>query len=164
MKPTRAAALGPLLLLALGGCEEGIAPLNAPTFLQCATHGPRAVTARVDAGGDTLNLDNHQLVIPPGAVPQPTTFVMTATGARNGEIRIQANGGDSYQFSTPASLRLTYEGCTGEEGREERLQVVQVPSGGEPRVIRSLQSRVNRSDQWVTAPLDHLSSYALAVP
>ena len=111
--------------------------------------------------GGILRLDNHSLVVPAGAVLEPTLFQMERVESRQVVVDLTAtrNGRDVGEqgFVKPVTLSLSYEGLNVSD--PSRLFILRVmPDGRHER----LPSVVDRENKTVSAELDHFSKYAMA--
>lgn len=122
----------------------------------------QVVSGVVTPLGGTLDVLGHQLVVPAGAVSQPTLFVMIALPTSQIQVELYAfdlgtwaDVGDAG-FEIPVQLSLSY--ATAEVNDPGNLVIVHVlPDGTRVR----LESVVDTENRRVTAFLDHFSRYAL---
>jgi hypothetical protein len=111
--------------------------------------------------GGILRLDKHELVVPAGAVLQPTLFQMEKVRSRQIVVDLTAtrNGRDVGErgFEKPVTLTLSYDGLRVSD--PSKLFILRVmPDGRHER----LPSVVDRENKTVSAELDHFSKYAMA--
>jgi hypothetical protein len=116
--------------------------------------------------GGTLNVANHSVQVPFGAVLVPTLF--TLTHANNGYVEVDASatltdllgrildiGG--LGFRKPVKMTLSYARATNVTD-PRRLKIIRLNPNGQHEVM---PSTVNTWNKTVSAPLDHFSRYAL---
>lgn len=111
--------------------------------------------------GGTLQIGEHSLVLPKGAVQGEVRFSGTLLVDKFLKVRITANGEDSYKFVAPATLKLSYGKCQPSDPR--RLRVYKI----DPKtnvVIEDLGGEVNPRERVVTASLKGLTTYTLGEP
>jgi hypothetical protein len=123
------------------------------------------VSAIIDANGGSLNIGNHVLTVPAGAVDGPTTFVMsklvdeievglTAT-------RLLPNDIGRQGFNVPVRLSLSYANAAEVPANANQLKVVWVKPTGQLEVQNST---VDASGEAVVGQLNHFSIYSLMYP
>ena len=128
--------------------------LNVTDLLVCSSQ-PYAVTRRtIGYEGGTIQVGSHALVIPRGALRQPTTITAEQIPGRANSVRFSPEG---LQFERPAGLVMSYRNCLVVLLKkkivytDENLKILEV--------LRSLDLFGSRS---VTAPIDHFSRYVVA--
>jgi hypothetical protein len=126
MKAVRALAVALLVLLASSSCGEPTKPqspalptpdasligsLLGPTgLLKCSDLPYASSTQTIGIAGGSISAGPHTLVIPPGALAQPTTITMTApTGLGVNAVTFQPAG---LRFQIPAALTMSYANCS----------------------------------------------------
>ena len=123
------------------------------------------VTAVIDRNGGSLNIGNHVLTVPAGAVDHPTTFVMTKL-VEEIEVgltatRVLPNDVGRRGFNVPVRLSLSYANAAEIPVNESAMKVVWVKPDGEVEVQ---SSAVDTEDEAVVGALNHFSGYALQWP
>jgi len=84
--------------------------LGATGLLKCSNLPYASATKTIGPLGGTISAGPHTLIIPPGAVLNPTTITMTApTGLGVNAVKFQPEG---LRFVTPASLTMSYSNCS----------------------------------------------------
>lgn len=148
----------------LGGLTDGLLGGDGLSYVR-NTLG--SITRQVISGvvgplGGTLEVLGHQIVVPAGAVSQPTLFVMIALPTSQIQVELYAldlrtwqDVGDSG-FDIPVQLSLSYDGARVDD--PESLVIVHVRRDGKRTPLPSVVDTENRR---VTASLDHFSRYAL---
>jgi hypothetical protein len=126
-------------------------------LLQCSDLPYASTTQTIGPLGGRISAGPHTLVIPPGALDEPTTITMTQpTGDGVNAVRFAPEG---LQFERPAALTMSYSNCNL-LGRllpkriaytTERLQI-----------LYYLLSLDNIFSKRVTGRVDHFSDYVVA--
>ena len=103
----------------------------------------------------------QMMVVPEGAVPQPTEFTMSLPPSRYVELDISAAGAEHYTFARPVSIVIDYSRCRGPLLPSGDLSVWYVEGQNKALVqdMGGVDDRLSRRVQFWT---DHLSSYAIA--
>ena len=110
--------------------------------------------------GGLLEVADHDLVVPPGAVPHPATFRMEVLDGRMIGVELLATDPETGEnvgekgFTRPVQLALSYANADISRWNVDRLVIVRVHEDGTREV---LPSRVDRESQQVTAELDPYS-------
>src|SRR3989475_6509592 len=79
--------------------------LGATGLLKCSNLPYASTTQTVGSGGGSLSAGPHKLVIPPGALSQPTTITMIVpTGLGVNAVKFQPEG---LQFQKSAALTMS---------------------------------------------------------
>ena len=116
--------------------------------------------------GGVLRLGSHYVVVPWGAVVQPTVFSMSlaADGLLQFDLhatRRAGRSGRSVQFRGPVYLVLDYGEATNLDGVDpKRLQVLYEPDDGGP--AEPVRTFTSRRSSIVVGQLEHFSRYCLA--
>ena len=123
------------------------------------------VTAIIDENGGSLNIGNHVLTVPAGAVNAPTTFVMTKL-VDEIEVgltatRLLPNDIGRRGFDVPVRLSLSYANAAEVPANAHQMKVVWVKANGELEVQ---PTAVDASGEAVIGSLRHFSQYAVATP
>src|SRR5688500_15370666 len=127
------------------------------------------VTRLIGADGGTLRLLDHRLVVPSGAVDQPTTFELgvllngytqveltaTAPGA-SGRIDVGAEG-----FNRAVRLDMTYERASNVRD-PRKLVILRLNPAGLDALHEVVPATVDQSNERVTTWLEHFSGYIMA--
>jgi hypothetical protein len=163
-----------VLAAAAGACDAGrsIGPANPASSpelalrhtnsvgeearaLVCTRREAQQGSALIGPAGGTLIVGQNQLIIPPGALREPTMIVGTVPPDVIPTIRLEPSG---LIFERPAGLRLDVTGC---ELADSVPDIVYVDDAG---IIRERIAAVF-SNLWKTiaAPIDHFSAYQIAM-
>lgn len=121
------------------------------------------VTAFIDQNGGSLNIGDHTLTVPAGAVSAPALFTMTKLP---GQVkvgltatRLLPNDVGSRGFAKPLTLSLKYdENSVPNEGD---LKIFWVKLNGQ---LVQQPSVVDAEGNAVSASLDHFSDYGVGFP
>ncbi|HEV8264963.1 MAG TPA: hypothetical protein VGQ06_08415 [Gemmatimonadales bacterium] len=135
-----------------------IGSLLKPTgLLSCSPLPYDSVTQTIGPLGGSLRVGSHSLVIPPGALLQPTAITaVQPTGLRTNVVRFQPDG---LQFQAPAALTMSYANCSL-LGVLLPKRIVHVSSA--LQILGYLLSVDNLLTKRVTGKLNHFSDYAIA--
>jgi hypothetical protein len=123
------------------------------------------VTAEIDENGGSLNIGNHVLTVPAGAVDAPTIFTMTKL-VDEIEVgltatRLLPNDVGSQGFNVPVKLSLSYANAAAVPANAASMKVVWVKANGQ---LMAQPTEVDASGAAVIGTLEHFSSYAIAIP
>ena len=124
------------------------------------------VTAVIDQNGGSLNIGNHVLTVPAGAVDAPTTFVMTKL-VDEVEVgltatRLLPNDIGRQGFNVPVKLSLSYASVNNVSSDDAPgLKVMWVKPSGE---LEEQPTDVDTAGQAAVGSLYHFSGYLLADP
>ena len=123
------------------------------------------VTAVIDHNGGSLNIGNHVLTVPAGAVEHPTVFEMTKL-VDEIEVgltatRVLPNDVGRQGFNVPVRLSLSYANAAEIPADASAMKVVWVKPNGE---IEVQSSAVDTEGEAVIGALNHFSGYALQWP
>ena len=131
--------------------------LGATGLLKCSNLPYATTTQTIGGGGGTLSVGPHRLVIPPGALAQPTTITMTLpTGLGVNAVQFQPAG---LRFQKPAALTMSYANCS--------LLGVLLPkqiayTTDNLQILYFLLSLDNVLSKTVTGTVNHFSTYVVA--
>jgi hypothetical protein len=115
-----------------------------------------AAAARIGIEGGSIQLGLHSLIVPPGAVSEPTLFRLSYA-SRSG-IALDC-APSPLSFNVPVSLTLSYVGTQYEGLSGVELQVIFMADDDSFEVLPSV---VNEAMNTVTAEVSHFSRYILA--
>ncbi|HZI23380.1 MAG TPA: hypothetical protein VFD76_12710 [Gemmatimonadales bacterium] len=131
--------------------------LGATGLLQCSNLPYASTTKTIGSGGGTLSAGPHTLVIPPGALAQPTTITMTLpTGLGVNAVQFRPAG---LQFQKPAALTMSYANCSL-LGKLLPKQIAYTTD--DLQILYYLLSLDNLLGKYVTGQVNHFSSYVVA--
>jgi hypothetical protein len=134
--------------------DTGRGGTGRPVAVVCGRGNGGSEARPIGAGGASVAVDRHRLLVPRGGVGTTTTITMMEVASRS--IRVEL-GPDGTRFEKPATLTLSFARCGGVPRGFRNLQILQVD--GNDSVIAVLPSTVNMRARTVSAPLDHLSGY-----
>lgn len=160
------------LALTLAHCSESAptTPAAAPTFslsrvgahhdlLDCPGGDDDAVATEViGPKGGRLTLGKFAMVVPPGAVPETTTFVLRVPEANVLKVKIRARGEQHYTFLAPVQITLDYSRCRTNPS-DPTAWYVDESSNAE---LEQMPGFNNSMAETFTLQTGHLSGYALA--
>ena len=125
------------------------------TLLKCNQLPYAANRAIIGSAGGTLTVGPHTLVVPRGALSGPTLISAEAPRDNNRTVSFSPEG---LRFAKPASLTMSYSGCSLVVGLLPRIAYT-----SDNLVILSYVPSINNLfGQTVTGQLQHFSRYAAA--
>ena len=131
--------------------------LGATGLLKCSNLPYATTTQTIGSGGGTLSVGPHTLVIPPGALAQPTTITMTLpTGLGVNAVQFQPAG---LRFQKPAALTMSYANCSL-LGKLLPKQIAYTTDN--LQILYYLLSLDNLLSKYVTGQVNHFSTYVVA--
>jgi hypothetical protein len=147
----------------LFGSSTATTPTAAsPKLLSCPNTKEERAVQPIGPEGGTLKIGDHQLVVPPGGVPDKVSFSAILLSDKLLKVRLQANDADTFKFSQSASLTLSYGRCEP-PADAQRLRVYRIDPLTDA-VLKELGGTVDTGARTVTARLDSLSTYTLGTP
>lgn len=133
--------------------------LLAPTgLLQCSNLPYDSTTQTIGVDGGSLSVGPHTLVIPPGALDEPTTITMVLPTDLVGVNAVQFKPA-GLQFQTPAALTMSYANCSL-AGNLLPKHIAYTTDN--LQILYYLLSVTNLVGQTVTGQVNHFSAYVLA--
>jgi len=131
--------------------------LGATGLLKCSNLPYASSTKTIGALGGTISAGPHTLVIPPGALLNPTTITMTApTGLGVNAVKFQPEG---LRFTVPAALTMSYANCSL-LGKILPKRIAYTDDN--LNIISYLLSLDNLLSKYVTGKVNHFSDYVIA--
>jgi len=131
--------------------------LGATGLLKCSNLPYASSTKTIGALGGTISAGPHTLVIPPGALLNPTTITMTApTGLGVNAVKFQPEG---LRFIAPAALTMSYANCSL-LGKILPKRIAYTDDN--LNIISYLLSLDNLLSKYVTGKVNHFSDYVIA--
>ena len=109
----------------------------------------------IGPNGGTLNVGEHELIIPQGALDHEE--LLTAEAPTSSMVDVEF-GPEGLQFLKPAQLTLSYKGCV----RPTIAQFLIAYLGRGNQILELLPSTDKKLDDEVDAEVDHFSRYAIA--
>jgi len=126
-------------------------------LLKCSNLPYASSTKTIGALGGTISAGPHTLVIPPGALLNPTTITMTApTGLGVNAVKFQPEG---LRFTVPAALTMSYANCSL-LGKLLPKRIAYTDD--HLNIISYLLSLDNLLSKYVTGKVNHFSDYVIA--
>lgn len=137
--------------LLLSGLVKSLTDLR---LLSCSPQQYVSVTKVVGAGGGTIVVGTHRLVIPAGALTRNHTIRAEQVRARVNSVRFSPEG---LRFAKPARLTLSYANCS------PLLLLKRIVYTDELlRILELIPSLDNLRSKTVTGDIRHFSRYAVA--
>lgn len=141
----------------LGGTVETLSKtIGGLNLLSCKDQKYDSVTQVVGSAGGTINVGDHKLVIPSGALGSNVTITAVAPVVPRREVRFQPEG---LKFKEDAKLTLSYKGCSLVSQLLPK-KIVYVDDG--LNILELLLSLDSPLSQKVTGKLEHFSGYVVA--
>ncbi len=126
---------------------------SVPALLTCSAHGTATATAMAGPTGAVIVVGLDRLVIPAGAVAEPTLITATIPADTLADIHFEPQG---LQFAKRATLVLSTVGCN--VGDRTPSHVVYLDDAG--NVLETLGATYNGHAAATT--IGHFSSYSIA--
>src|SRR5258705_3897405 len=131
--------------------------LGATGLLKCSNLPYASSTKTIGAQGRTISAGPHTLVIPPGALLNPTAITMTTpTGLGVNAVKFQPEG---LRFNVPAVLTMSYSNCSL-LGKLLPKRIAYTDDN--LNIISYLLSLDNLLSKYVTGKVNHFSDYVIA--
>jgi hypothetical protein len=142
------------------------APAGIKLIVEDGPHQQGLVTGLFGVLGGVLQLDGHTLIVPRGAVLQPTLFTMATPSSEVIDVELNVLGGDLLRgtlsrllrFETAVTVELSYARASNVTN-PDKLMIVRLLENGRYEVV---PSQIDKTRKVVTARLDHFSKYAMA--
>lgn len=175
-----------LSLASLLGCEDASHPrgVSEPVWARVEAAPPRSNVklarrvARTTTGvaisefitnGERVHLQvgKYELIVPRGAVKQPTRFVMMVLD--NDMIGVTLYAYDQERnpvshFHRPLQLTLPYDDADADEiGAADQLYIANVAGQNDPGILELASVQIDRGNRTVTGTLRHFSVWSLAL-
>jgi hypothetical protein len=165
------AALG-VGLLGLVACGDGSptdlavthprhTEVSEPTLIECPTQQARSTTVTLDESGGTITVRGGKMVVPAGAILEPTRFTLTVPASLYAEISVTANGADHFQFEKAVSLTISYSQCSRAKLEKGALSAWYIAPETKA-LLEYMGGEDDKVSRTVTFRTDHLSEYAIA--
>lgn len=135
---------------------------TAPKLLICPNSKEVRVEQTIGPEGGTLQVGEHRLVLPKGAVTERVKFTGVLLADRVLKVQFRANGQDGYKFAQPAALTLGYGRCDVQTD-PQRLRIYKIDPKTN-RILAEMGGKVDPNRRSVTAALNSLSTYTLGTP
>lgn len=132
-------------------------PRSTVGLLTCAPLHGVTITRTIGAGGGTIHIGPHTLVIPAGALASPVAIKATIKAENVARIHLEPSG---LRFAQPATLTMSYSHCATRQGTQPTYQIVYV-SPDLQSIVESLLSTDNQVNQSVSASIVQLYDYAV---
>lgn len=147
----------------LGGLLKRIIRQTVPQLVETVvTVIEEVATVLIGPAGGIVEVLDHDLNVPAGAISRPAVFSMTALGGTTVEVDLRARDARTGKdvgasgFERPVQLALSYADV--EVRDPSKLTIVRIMPDGRRIPVKS---RVDRETQQVIAELDHFSRYGL---
>jgi hypothetical protein len=133
--------------------------LLGPTgLLKCSNLPYDSTTATIGRWGGSVSVGPHTLVIPPGALSNPTAITMVLPTNLGGVNAVQFKPA-GLQFRTPAALTMSYANCSL-LGNLLPKRIAYTTDN--LQILSYLLSLDNLLSETVTGKVNHFSAYVIA--
>lgn len=105
--------------------------------------------------GGTIEVGNHKLVIPRGALSSTVLITATQQSGTSAMVDFQPHG---LKFSQPAALQLSYGSCSAPSGSVQSIVYVNENN----QIVEAPPSVDDARSENVNGLIDHFSGYAVA--
>jgi uncharacterized membrane protein YgcG len=130
-------------------------------------NGDDIAISYVTSRGGTLAAGGHQLVVPPGAVEQPTWFVMTVIGGNTVHVRLKAwrvsDRAPVTQFPEDAPIHLKLNAANVADVDQRYLSVLYLRDGRYDGRLETQPSSFDAQNKVLTGYLTHFSEYCMGI-
>jgi hypothetical protein len=123
--------------------------------IACSQRAVQRDSALVGPSGGTLVVGQSRLIIPPGALLEPTMIVGTMSESAIPTIHLEPTG---LVLRKPAGLQLDVSGC---DVAEEVPDVEYIDDSGS--VVERIEAVFSNLWKAVAAPISHFSAYQIAL-
>jgi hypothetical protein len=117
--------------------------------------------------GGRLTLGWHELIVPPGAVQQPTVFRMTAKLGLHIVVDLTAadrvSGIPVTTFPLPLELKLSYRFFPMNAAQRDRLLVLWLKDDSPTGELVPVPTIVNAQRRYISGSITHFSQYAMGM-
>jgi len=127
------------------------------TLMRCTPMDELRVEQVVGRSGGTITFGPHRLVIPAGALREPTRIRAEIRSENVNSVRLSPEG---LRFRTPARLTLSYANCDLLGGLLNEKQIAYTSES--LKIYWYLPSVDNVLERSVSTDLDHFSRYAVS--
>lgn len=124
---------------------------------RCTRREAATGSAIIGSKGGTLVIGTNRLIVPPGALLQPTLITGTVPSDTILSIHLEPSG---LTFKRPVGLVMDVTGCD-ESGWTMAHDVYYVNDAGE--IVERIRAVFGTMWHTIAAPLNHFSQYAIAV-
>jgi hypothetical protein len=142
------------------GATGDATPGGSGRLVDCPVLVGGETTFVIAPEGGTIALGKSRLVVPPGAVAEPTTIRFALLAGPHLVADLTANGLPSFQFDRPLEVTLDYSRCR-QAPPASRLTIwyIDVDTGA---LLQDMRGVADGGQRTITFHTDHFSGYALA--
>lgn len=94
-----------------GSLVDGVLAPTVGSLLYCPASQTETTAATIGPEGGVFGVAGHRVSVPAGAVPESTTFVLTAPAGRYLELDVSAMGVEHYTFLAPVTISVDFGRC-----------------------------------------------------
>jgi hypothetical protein len=128
------------------------------SFLSCKNDQEKTFAATVGPEGASFSKHGVEVVVPAGALSEPTDFVVRVPASQYAEIDVTANGQEHFQFLKPVTMSLDYGRCERTLGLGLSVWHIDPVTGSLLENMGGVDDPLNKQIIFSTL---HLSSYAI---
>lgn len=128
--------------------------------LLCPAASDQVANATIGPAGGTLSLRGARIVVPPGAVPEPTSFTIELPATEAVELLASTGDGGHYSFQAPVTVTLSLARCGSSSPSSGLAAWYFDPATG--TVLQYMGGSVDAASQTFTFSTDHFSGYVIA--
>ena len=135
--------------------------LGGPRPLYCPTSQTQTTTTVLDAAGGLLSVGGTSVLVPAGALLEPTTMTLTVPASNYMEIDVSVAGIEHFVFELPITVKVSYARCSSLLSRLLPLEAWHWDSKTKTflELMPSVDDKLTRT---VTFTTPHLSGYIIA--
>lgn len=127
-----------------------------PGLLRCSPRPAAVATATIGPAGGIIDVGDHRLIIPAGALSSDVTITATAPASAARQVKFEPEG---LSFALPARLTMSYANCSGALSLLPKNVAYTTDLLA---ILEILASSDDRTTQTVSTYLEHFSRYAVA--
>lgn len=141
----------------------GTKTFTIPTI---GSHGADMALQYITPQGGKVAVGGHEMIVPAGAVPSPTWFLMSVVASDRIHVKLKAwrasdlSRVSQFPVNTPIELKLNVSKVTGID--LSTLVVVYLADETYDGIKEAVRSSINLETKVLTGYLTHFSSYAVA--
>jgi hypothetical protein len=131
------------------------------SLVECPTNTASTATGLITSLGGVVSAGGTSIIVPAGAVLDPTTVTVTVPASNYMEVDISVAGVDHYLFQLPVTVTVSYARCSRANIDRSFLSAWYIDTDTHA-LLEQMPSSDNKLTRTVTFTTGHLSGYALA--
>ena len=134
---------------------------SGPSLLICPSNQTTSGGGTLTDLGGTVTVNGHSVLVPEGALDEPTSIQITEPASQYVEIGLQANGLEHFDFELPVLVTVSYARCSRSNlfGRELEVWYIDQTTHELLEPMGGIDDKLTRTVSFWT---DHFSGYAIA--